>query len=369
MESAIAYCDSTAERRAVNSLFEIPSRYADLDAKMRASQGKVFISDWNGTHPFVSQYLGPLAQSCHLQADVTSYALPEDDSALLERIGSLHGVFEDLNLTKEEILVGDGSTSLLSTFCFWLAINEVKEVFYLPPLFWSIANMFKMLRLCPFSVSREHAFQAGFRMRLPERKCVLMLSDPVWYAGKRLTEEQILQLRQWQEATGSIIFVDGTFQYMQWDGERGERAAGLSKEHTFRLVCPTKHLSIHGFRFAYLLQPTAFHEEVTNIYDSVHGASSQANLMFAHRALDVMCGPDNNKRMVEYAKENYLRLVESGSLREHVEPECGYYVFGRPSAPASEFVAMDQSHFELEGFPDYVRINLLNPGAMELLTH
>jgi aspartate/methionine/tyrosine aminotransferase len=355
------------EQLAVNPLFEIPLRYAELDVRMHAPGAKVFISDWNGSHPFVKEYVGDLCEKSFLDGDVTAYALPEDDKALLDKIGAVHEIFDE-GPFDQKVLVGNGATPLLSAFCLWLSAEGVRDIYYFPPLYYGIAKMLKMLNLNPRPVSRKHAFEPDFLMRLPDRKAVLFLTDPVWYAGRRVTEEQVRLLREWQDATGSLILVDGTFQYMQWDGRRKERTADLRPDQTFRLICPTKSLSLNGFRFAYLLQPDAHHEEMSLTYDCAHGATSLGNLMFAHRAINVMLSGENNSRMVDYGKANYERLIETGSVGEHLAPECGYFVFGRVGVPDGEYLAMDQSHFELDGFPGYVRVNLLNPAAMSLLT-
>ncbi len=258
---------------------------------------------------------------------------------------------------------------MLSTLCLWLTDHDIRDIYYVPPLHWGIAHQLKILRMRPRSVSALHAFEAEFSMRLPMRKSVLFLSDPVWYAGRRLADEHVRSLREWQERTDSLILVDGTFQYLQWDGSRRERTVDLAPDRTFRLVCPTKYLLINGFRCAYLLMPQAHGSEISRLYDSMHGAPAVPNLMFAERVVEIMMPTsEGNMPLVRHAIANYERIVATGALSHHIPPECGYFVFGKVNVPDDRILALDQAHFELSGYPGWVRVNLLNQRVMELLT-
>jgi aspartate/methionine/tyrosine aminotransferase len=350
----------------MNNFFDLPKKFEVLDAEVRSSNEKVFISDWNGTHPFVSLYLGDLANQ-YKNLDVTSYSLHGDDNILLKNIGLLHQQFDGIELNQDEIMVGNGATSLLSAFCFWIKKQGFETIHYLPPLHHTIAYMINILGLKPCSISQYHAFESQFSFNLPNKTTVLLLTDPIWHTGKRLSQEQILTLKDWQRSTKSIIFVDGTFQYMQWNGDKKERSGILDINQTIRLICPTKYLSIHGFRFAYMLLSEKNKVEIEPIYDHIHGASSIDNLIFAHKAIDIMLSKENNQQMIDYVKDAYYHLINSKALIHHIIPECGYFVFGCPHIDKNKYIAMDQSHFEQQGFPNYIRINLLNKNAMKLL--
>jgi histidinol-phosphate/aromatic aminotransferase/cobyric acid decarboxylase-like protein len=348
-------------------LFGLLSLNEHFVQELLARGSRVFISDWDGSHPYAAQYLDYLQRISRPPWDLTAYA-PMECTDLVAGIRSLHEKFDEGSLEGVDVLVGDGSTALLSAFCLWLTDHDLHDVYYIPPLHWGIAHQLKILRKRPHSVSALHAFEDGFSMRLPARKSVLFLSDPVWYAGRRLTGEQVRILRDWQERTGSLILVDGTFQYLQWDGSRRERTVDLAPDRTFRLVCPTKYLLINGFRCAYLLLPQAHGSELNRLYDSMHGAPAVPNLMFAERVVEIMRTAEGNMPLVRHAIANYERIVATGALGDHIPPECGYFVFGRVDVPADRILALDQAHFELSGYPDWVRVNLLNQRVMELLT-
>ncbi|MDQ3760484.1 MAG: hypothetical protein M3460_01920 [Actinomycetota bacterium] len=65
----------------------------------------------------------------------------------------------------------------------------------------------------------------NFELRLPKHKTLLALTDPIWYAGRKVPCEVLDAIKARQLNTGSLVFVDGTFRYMQWDGTPVEVSA------------------------------------------------------------------------------------------------------------------------------------------------
>ena len=104
-------------------------------------------------------------------------------------------------------------------------------------------------------ISGQHAYEENFRVNLPDKKTVLVFVDPLWFSGRRVPVAVVSDIASWQERTGSIIFVDGSFQYMPWDGNRSEATSKLDITKTIRMICPTKILAIHGYRMSYALMP------------------------------------------------------------------------------------------------------------------
>ncbi|MBB5489818.1 hypothetical protein [Nocardiopsis metallicus] len=90
-------------------------------------------------------------------------------------------------------------------------------------------------------MTRRHAFEPGFDLCLPEERTVLVPTDPVWYTGRRIPATVPETVAAWQRATGSLVFVDGTFQYMRRDGELREDSAHLPIGQTPRIVCPAQY--------------------------------------------------------------------------------------------------------------------------------
>lgn len=348
-------------------LFGIMPAYEAVDAERRLPTARPFISDYHGAHPFVTEYLGDLASAPLASlGDVTRYAAIDEDRRLRTKIVDFHRRYDAADYSWRQVLAGAGSSMLLGTFCTWLAVAGHARVYYLPPVYYKFAYLFQRYGIEPVPVSDLHAFQPGFELRLPEHRAVLVLTDPVWYSGRRVPGEVLDAVRAWQLDTGSTVFVDGTFQYMQWDGSLAEASARLPADQTLRLVCPTKFLSLHGYRCAWLVVPQRLRDPLAELHLNLHGEVSLADRLFAHRACEVMLG-EGNHRLLDYVRQNYCRLVTKEVVDEVFDVETGYFVFARLRAPKVEFLTMGQNFFELTGYPDHVRINLLNNSAIDML--
>ncbi|MGH3928689.1 MAG: aminotransferase class I/II-fold pyridoxal phosphate-dependent enzyme [Pseudonocardiaceae bacterium] len=348
-------------------LFGIMPGYEALENERRSPGARPFISDYHGAHPFVEDYLGSLASSPLANlGDVTRYAAIDEDRQLRAKIAHFHRRYDGVDYSWHHVLPGAGSSMLLGTFCTWLTIAGYSRVYYLPPIYYKFAYLFKQYGIEPVPVSDLHAFQPDFELRLPERKALLVLTDPVWYAGRKVSCEVLDAIRAWQFDTGSMVFIDGTFQYMQWDRTLAEASARLPVDQTLRMVCPTKFLSLHGYRCAWLLVPQRLRDKLFELHLNLHGDVSLSDRLFAHRACDVMLDGGNHN-LLHYVQRNYHRLVDKGAIDEHFDVETGYFLFARPRAPRASFLSMGQDLFELNGYPEHVRINLLNNSAIDVL--
>jgi aspartate/methionine/tyrosine aminotransferase len=171
--------------------------------------------------------------------------------------------------------------------------------------------------------------------------------------------ETISAIGEWQRRTGSLVFIDGSFQYMQWDGTRREQTSTLEQELTFRLISPTKSLAIPFFRFAYLLHPSQFHDDFLFLYENIVGGANITDLAFARRSLEVLSKPESNGSLTTVLRDTYEHLVRRGLIRTEIIPECGYFVFALPKVELPGQAAMNQDYFELKNYPGYIRINLM----------
>jgi aspartate/methionine/tyrosine aminotransferase len=209
-------------------------------------------------------------------------------------------------------------------------------------------------------------------MHLPDKKSVLVVCDPIWYSGTILPEEVVDELCLWQKKTGSIVFVDGSFQYMRWGGIHRELTSKLDYELTFRLICPTKALAIHGFRFSYLIMPQNYRDAIRYIFANTHGPTTAHNLRFAKCAMSLLTNGDSNRQLLRYIEKTYHKLVDMGYITTNIEPNSGYFMFAKlliPEPKNIRHLVMDGVFFEQERYPDYVRINLLAPDVASLLDY
>jgi len=340
------------------SITELVNRHRALDLVLATGRDS-FLSEWNCEHPFVKEFLGPTLAGILPDVKAGDYIYLDERPAVMQAVLNFHQKHESPDLGPTNVLAGAGSSSLLAAFILWLVRQGVRRVHYLPPIYHTLHYFFKLLNIDAIPVSDKHAFEIGFEMTLPKDTSILLFSDPIWYAGKQVPAETVAAIALWQERTGSLVFVDGSFQYLSWNDKSYEHTASLSKELTFRMICPTKALAVHSFRFSYLLHPSPFHDDLTFLYESMVGSVAGGNLAFAKRALQVLSSERSNRPLAKFLGDTFEQLNARGFLRTEITPDCGYYVFAVPLKTVRNQVAMGQDYFELAGYPNHVRINLM----------
>lgn len=340
-------------------------RHGSIERLVRESEGRNFVSGWNADNPFADEFLGDVKADGGL--DATSYQSYTSDEPLLRLIGQMHERFDGKTVGPREVLPGDGSTGLIATFFLWLLEQQRHEVYYLPTVHDTFYYFFEFLRLDVRRVSDRHPFEPGFDPCLPATRSVLFLADPTWYVGRALESHIIEEIGAWQRATESLVFVDGTWQYLQWDGGRFERSSKLEPALTVRLIGPTKFLGLNGHRFSYLLVPEQLYDELVDVHENVHGSTSVSNLAFARRAITVMGSERYNRALTDHVSAVYAGLVASGHISTEITPECGLYCFAKPRCGLQDCVTMGGEYYELDTYPGYVRVNLLGGTELDVL--
>ena len=299
-----------------------------------------FLSDWDGTHPLQEQFLGAeIAAGANKRP--AGYIYFDEQPTVLHAVCDFHRRVEAIDLQSNNIVAGPGSSSLLVALSLWLLQEGYTEVFYVPPLYYTFHFFLRMLNVRLRPATGAQLFESGAVLNLPPRRTVLLLCDPIWYAGRRVPRDKIELIAEWQRKTNSIVIVDGSFQYMQWDGTRSEYSSLLDPELTFRLVSPTKSLAIPFFRFAYLIHPSRVHRTFVFLYENIVGGATTSDLVFAHRALELLSSDKGNLALTAYFRNIYRRLVEKELFRTRIVPECGYFVFAVPKVQLPNQVAMD----------------------------
>jgi aspartate/methionine/tyrosine aminotransferase len=341
------------------NLTDLIEKHRTLDAAIKNDR-KHFLSDWNGEHPFVEHYLGPELLNFKLRKPLPSgYIYFDDEDSVINAVCALHQERETLKLSRNNVVAGPGSSSLLVACSLWLLKQGYDEVYYVPPLYYTLHYFLRLLGIRLRPVSGRQVFEPGVTFNLPRRRTALLLCDPVWYAGRRVPLEKISAIAEWQRQTDSLVFIDGSFQFMQWDGTRRERTSTLEQELTFRLISPTKSLAIPFFRFAYLLHPSQFHDDFLFLYENIVGGANIADLFFARRALEVISSAESNRDLTTLLRDTYEHLVQSRLIKTQITPDCGYFVFAEPQMELPGQVSMNEDYFELKNYPGYVRINLM----------
>jgi aspartate/methionine/tyrosine aminotransferase len=350
----------------MRDLGAIINRHRDLDLLLAGKTNDDFISDWDGQHPFYKEDFSPEKISI---GDIQGYNYIRGDLLLKEKITTFHEIRDHEQYTINEILPIAGSTTGILAFITWLRIQGITEIYYVPPLYFTFHYFFKILDINVRPVSsRQMIDETKKKINWPSKKCVLIVTDPVWYAGVSLKAEFIEEIKRWQQTTGSYLFVDGSFQYLSWKGFGTELSGSFDKSLTFRLICPTKALATHGFRFSYLLIPQDHYDNLDFILDNSTGSSSIFDIRCSHIAMDILNSKTSNSLLANYISMQYSALLDRGIVETLIAPNCGYFVFAKIDQKiAVNFKTMDGKYFEQGRYKDYVRINLLSNSVQKLL--
>jgi len=333
-----------------------------LDDTCRKSN-KPFVSGWYTKHPFYEHLL--------LDDDLTpllkgsrDYKFLSDDSELNSKIRYFHEIHDAHIYTDESVFVGAGSSPLMLAALIALKTLEFKEVIYSPPIYYTLYYFCNLLGLGLTNIGESPIGKNGECecLSLSNEKSALIITDPSWISGKRLSENTIEKIANWQRDTSSFVFVDGTFQYLSWKRMECERTSRLIDEQCIRLVCPTKSLCVHGARFSYLLVPKNIREVIRYPYSNTTGAASVSDRVMAHRLMDQLLSDENNRRLAEYIEARYRALKAEGIIKSTVDtPDSTYYVFGETSYNLDEITTMNGDFFEIKYPENHIRVNLLCP--------
>lgn len=324
-----------------------------------------FISGPQTTHPFIHEYLDgvEIDSDVKLKDYIENYNFLQDELELTDTIRKFHKDTDGIDYSPTEIMVTAGSSPLILGIMTFLREQAVRSISYFRPIyhtFYFLADLFdiELRPLCDEPLWGDASMQLP-----PEGQHALLFADPIWFAGRAVSEDTIDAIRRWQDRTGSTVIVDGTFQFLKWHSqEKKEGSAELNREHTIRLICPTKSLALHGIRFAYLLGPARLLERIRWICDNITGSVSTFDMHCAKRIMRVLASPNGNRNLREYIVARYSELRANGYIeRTIVEPNCGYYVFGNVSRREKLDLFLDCRYFEVVAPTEFVRINVLSP--------
>jgi aspartate/methionine/tyrosine aminotransferase len=332
-------------------------RHAELERLHGDGDGGDFISGWQVENPWARSLKNKVAAEMR-RLPAERYVYLDQDEGLASGLRQFHRAADGVE--PEALFVGAGASSLLVTAAAYLSRMGVSEVFYLPPLYFSMHAALKIFGIRARPIRARHAFEKARPPRWPTSKAVLLLCDPLWYAGVPVAQETMSELATWQEATGSLILVDGSFQYMRWDGALDEPSARLAGP-TIRILCPTKALGLHGFRCAYALMPAALHGAFGELYGYLYASASLGDLALARVAIGELDRRTVMRGLMKIAAARHRSLRDAGVISAEWDPEAGYFTFEKVNAPGPLPLLMDGTYFEQRRFPGYYRINLLSP--------
>lgn len=318
-----------------------------------------FLFGWQCENVFADDLIARTAErSSYLNR--VQYSYLEEDAELVEKVRGLHQALDGVR--PNDVFCGAGATALLVTFAAHLRAEGVEEVYFIPPIYFSLHFAMRLFGIRARPVSSRHAFENGFTMNLPEKRTFLLLTDPVWYAGVPAPSPVLDEIAKWQARTGSTVLVDGSFQYMPWNKAVSEASARLDPSTTIRLISPSKSLCIAGYRFAYLLMPHSLRGSISNTYTNIYASASVDTIAFGHEAVRAMETRELTNKLIDVIRDRHQRLRNSGKTESVLSATCGYFVFEKLNQELPDhYVRMGGEFFDQARYPGYARINLLSP--------
>ncbi|MDK2949256.1 MAG: hypothetical protein PWQ56_421 [Patescibacteria group bacterium] len=290
----------------------------------------IFLSEWSFDKK-IHQYTRFNKEHFKIAPSIpTEYTFPDTNRVLNDSIERFH-VKEGLPQNSFTVFISEGSTPMIAAMVLFAKKLGYDKIYSIFPLYFTIHKICDTMNIHIHPCNNDFACFENIELNLPKRKSFLFITDPIWSIGKHYSDEIFKKLSYWQKKTGSIIFVDGSFSYMNWGQSiKKEPSIILDPNLTLRLVCPTKALCLHGLRFSYLLCPKAFSKEVARISISNTGSSCYFGHLQREMVFNKMT-EDNINPIGLFASKRYRELKEKFSENniEHIVPDCGFFMFAK----------------------------------------
>lgn len=338
---------------------DLVARHAYLEEHLGDGDGGNFLSGWQCVNPWqltieheIAEKRRYIGSSTYLYAD----QFPEIEKAFID----FHKSVDDC--PPEKILFSAGSTQLLLLITAWIRNQKIDEIFYIAPMYHTLHWALKMLGVRSRPINGRHLFEPHFSFNLPDRKTVLIVTDPIWYSGIKIQQNIIDEIAAWQLKTGSLIITDGSFQYMEWQQTTENKTRSFNSSLTIRVVCPTKQLIMHGYRAGYALIPEQFYRDISTLNSMMFGSLSIDTVAFLMAAPNLIGRQAFPRKLMSLAAHRHSQLRANKSIVASWSPDCGYFCFEKfRGEGAKDHILMNGEYFGQPRYPDYYRINLMSP--------
>jgi len=260
------------------------------------------------------------------------YVFPDTNTALNENIKRFHCLESGNSHDSFDVFISEGSTPLISSIVLLIKEMGFSNIYSISPLYFTIHKICDLLGIEIAVINQELTYSRNIpnqELFLPHQKTVLFITDPIWSIGRHHSKKLFEYLLEWQQQTHSLIFVDGSFSYMDWyTQEKQEPACILDPNLTIRLVCPTKALCLHGIRFSYLLCPKSLAREVARITIANNGSSC----FFSHLTRQLLFQEMISSKISHtglFARNRFEILKEKLDKNgiEYIVPKCGFFMY------------------------------------------
>ncbi|MBN9368084.1 MAG: hypothetical protein J0H59_13785 [Comamonadaceae bacterium] len=340
----------------------IIARHIHLEEQLGDGDDGNSLSGWQCINPWHRAIEREIA-GAREHFDSSKYLYADQFPKIEQDFKSFHKTVD--NATPERIFFGSASTQILYLISAWMHNQGVREIFYLAPAYHSLLFSMKMLGIRARPINNRHPFEADFSLNLPDKKTIIFITDPIWYAGIKIRPHVASEIGKWQATTGSIIVIDGSFQYLEWEGCAKNDVSVFDPSSTLRIVCPTKQLMLHGYRASYVLTPERFYQEISTLNSMIFASLSFETMALLHSTLNLIQHHQFPKKLMALASHRHGYLRQKGCIQASWQPDCGYFCFEELGEMTKQKtrnqILMDGNYFGQSRYPNHHRINLLSP--------
>lgn len=339
--------------------FDLLARHIYLEEQLGDGDGGNFLSGWQCVNPWRLAIEDEIAKArCSL--DPSAYLYADAFPEIEQHFADFHQVADKTR--PEKIIFGSGSTQLLYLIITWMRSQGIDEVFYLAPMYHTVHWSLKAQGIRSRPINGRHPFEPDFSFNLPDKKTILVVTDPIWYSGISIRQDVMKEIARWQSMTGSLVIVDGSFQYMEWERPAKDAAPSLDPSLTMRIVCPTKQLVLHGYRVGYALVPARHYREMSTLNSMIFASLSIDTLAFLLTAPTLIHHRAFPRKLIAWAAHRHSRLRRDGCIHAPWSPDCGYFCFEKLECDwINGQMLMNGGYFGQSRYPNHYRINLLSP--------
>lgn len=292
------------------------------------SKNSIYLSDY-----FIDSEINQYKFSNKLRFDFDfkiprQYSFP-DSSNLNSRISDFH-IKRGLKKGSFKIFESEGSTPMIATMVLLARELGFKKIYSISPLYFSVHRICSSLDIEIIPCNNDLTHEEKYILKLPKKKSILFLTDPIWAIGRHHSNKLFIDLKRWQEKTNSLIFVDSSFDYTDWIKRDLELTQKLDPQKTFRLICPTKVLGLHGLRFSYLICPSKYAKRLNSLSFSSIGPTSYFYSSIRKKIFNEI---DLFKKspMAKLAEKRFSKIRSVLIKKEisFINPTCGVYLFAK----------------------------------------
>ena len=300
-----------------------------------------FISDWN-SGPDVVHLNKLLDTAFSIASDhIDDYYSNENSFDTFLISNKIHKEY-NIHLNNKQITIANNATSLICLYVQSLISAGIKNFLALSPVYFSFTDAIEMLggTLTIIQPTFPDLIIDFEDLKSTIINChinAIIITQPFFGFGKKITEKQLKQLFSIAKETDCIVILDMARAGLDWRKEKegvefGAELQLLTENDKFALIySPCKQIFANGIKTAIMITSNEMTNRISNMADSFIGSISSAQIYFLKLLLD-----DKNSSYIEncitknkasiYGTFEQIKTALLGSNIKYWTPDMGNYM-------------------------------------------